>query len=79
LKRRTIVVALALVGLLLLAILLAGQFRRAPSPAPPGVLENIAEKNEKAAAEAAARQKAESEAAAEAADRALEANEARQY
>ena len=38
------------------------------TPAPPAVLNSIADKNEDAATEAAARMKAESEAAARAAD-----------
>ena len=47
------------------------------TPAPPAVLNRIADKNEDAATEAAARMKADSEQATRAADARLEANEMR--
>lgn len=46
-------------------------FRSDPVPASPAALENIGELNEKAAMDAAARQREESEASAEATDRAI--------
>jgi hypothetical protein len=73
--RRLVLAVVALVLLVVLATVLTSSFRREPAPASPAVLEQIAEKNEKAAVEAAARQKIESEAAAEAADQAVAANE----
>ena len=47
------------------------------TPAPPAVLNRIANKNEDAAIEAAARMKAESEAASRAADARADTNDAR--
>ena len=61
-----------LAAALVAATLIGG--RDAP-PAPPAVLDRIAEKNDDAATEAAARMKADSEAATRAADARLAAKE----
>lgn len=67
-KRRLAVGALFLFLLIAAAFVLSDRLRRPPTPASPAVLENIADRNEEAAAEAAANQRQESENLAEVAD-----------
>ena len=74
-KRQTTLAAGA--GLLVAVILgIALGASREQTPASPAVLNRIADKNEDAAIDAAARMKAESQATTRAADARIEANEA---
>ena len=72
-KSRNRLLALAAGALFLLGLFLVVPplFRSEPAPASPAVLENIAERNEKAALEAAAIQRQQSEASAIATDQAI--------
>ena len=71
--RRLVFGVLLLLFVLIVAFALRDRFRQEPPPASPAVLENISEKNEEAAIEAAAQQRVESKTKAEAADIAADA------
>lgn len=75
-KRRLAVGALLLLLLIAAAFALSNRMRRPPAPASPAVLENIGDKNEEAATEAATHQREESENLAEAADMEADAADA---
>lgn len=72
--RRLAVGALLLLFLVAAAFVVSNRLRRPPAPASPAVLENIGDKNQEAAVEAATHQREESKNLAEAAD--LEADAA---
>ena len=63
-----LVAGVGLIAAALVGIAMSNRTSSATEPAPPAVLERIAEKNDDAAAEAAASMKAKSEATAAAAD-----------
>ena len=73
-RRHAILAGVGLLAALILGIALGSGGDE--TPAPPAVLNRIADKNEDAATEAAARMKVESEAATRAADARVAANEA---
>ena len=68
LSRRGLAGGLALLAALVVGAALAPDLSPEASGAPPAVLNRIAQKNERAASEAAARMRAESEATARAVD-----------
>ena len=72
-RRRLVFGVLLLLFVLIVAFALRDRFRPEPPPASPAVLENISEKNEEAAIEAAAQQRVESKTTAELADNAADA------
>ena len=70
-RNRWLAIAAGLFGLLMIALVLPPLFRSEPTPASPAELQDIAERNEKAALEAALVMRQQSEASARASDAAL--------